>query len=214
MIKLYTSYYNEPNQERAKELRECLLKNIDNVLIDKIYIIIGNELQVSDVKISDKIIPYVFSSKPTYADYFNLVNDVSEENDVNIISNSDIFFDETLQLISQLKENDCWALSRWEINQDKSNGDIIQSNGDSQDCWIFKGKIKTLEYCNFSLGIMGCDNRIAYEIQKASYEITNPCLSIKTWHLHNTNHRNYNASVRNEKTVVQPPYLTLSLTSL
>jgi len=214
MINLYTSYYNEPNKERANELFKCLSENCANDLINMVYVVIETEEQGSDIRyISDKITPCVASKKPTYANYFKLIN-FTGENSINIIANSDIIFDETLQLTNQLKENDCWALSRWEINNDGGNGDIIQSNGDSQDSWIFKGQIKPIEYCDFPLAMLGCDNRIAYEIQKAGYDITNPCLSVKTWHLHNTNHRNYDASVRNEKTVVQPPYLNLPLTKL
>ena len=43
------------------------------------------------------------------------------------------------------------------------------------------------------MGMPGCDNRIAKEILDAGYNITNPCLSIKAIHLHETGYRTYTA---------------------
>ena len=213
MTNLFISYYKAQTQERHEEIDKCFVENYSNKLIDRIYILCEGavDLQFFDSKI--KVIPVL--QKPTYENFFEIVNEYSELQDVNIISNSDIIFDDTLLNLPQLGLNDCWALSRWEMNEKfEKHIHQIQIYGDSQDCWIFRGKIKSLDKSDFPLGKMGCDNRIAYEIKKAGYDISNPSKTIHTWHLHNTNVRGYNPSVRNENTVVSQPYLNIPVISL
>lgn len=213
MINIFVSYYKASTPERQAEIDYCLKANCENPLIDKIYVASGFILPVESDKIVEK-----FShdnNKPTYAQFINVVNYYSEESDINIIANSDIIFDDTIALTSEMKSDECWALSRWEMKEDNTKHPVqIQIYGDSQDCWIFRGKIKPLDKSDFPLGMMGCDNRIAYEIKKAGYKISNPSKSIHTWHFHNSNVRGYNPAVRNEHTVVSQPYLNVPVTSI
>lgn len=218
MTNLFISYYRASTPERQAEIDYCLQKNCENPLFDFIYIVCDDSLfnrnaldNIRSVKL--KLI-HCFE-KPTYKKFIDSINERTNILDVNIISNADIIFDETLSSLYKLKENDCWALSRWEMNPDFTNHpQQIQIFGDSQDCWIFRSKIKSLNKSDFPLGKMGCDNRIAYEIKKAGYNIINPSKTILTWHLHNTNVRGYNPAVRNENTVVSQPYLNVPITAL
>jgi hypothetical protein len=215
MTNLFISYYKASTPERQAEVDECLKRNCENLLIDRIYVISELLLSFNGIANSDKIYFIHYEGKPTYSMFINHIDSRTELNDVNIIANADIIFDETLSHLDKLKENDCWALSRWEMRADLTkHPEQIQKYGDSQDVWIFKGKIKQLGKADFCQGVLGCDNRIAYEIKKAGYNISNPSKSVHTWHLHNSNVRGYNPAIRNENTVVSQPYLNVPVTSL
>lgn len=112
-----------------------------------------------------------------------------EDDAVNVIVNSDIFFDETINLARIIKPNQCYALTRYDWN---GNGHArFLNRADSQDAWIFRGRIKKEMYSDFCLGVPGCDNRIAYEIKKAGYIILNPSKSIHALHYHASGERSY-----------------------
>lgn len=213
MTCLFVSYYKATTPERQAEIDYCLKSNVANPHIDKVYVLCEQPL-IEGLN-HEKINHIPFDGKPTYEQFIYYINYFTSPNNVNIIANADIIFDESLYQVYKLKENDCWALSRWEMKADYTkHTQQIQSFGDSQDVWIFRGKIKKLDKADFPLGMMGCDNRIAYEIKKAGYNITNPSRSVFTWHLHNSGVRGYSPSVRNEHTVVSQPYHYIKPTSL
>jgi hypothetical protein len=195
MITLFTSYYEN---YRKDDLLFSIQKNIENKYLDKIVIICENELNIENeklVKISST------KKQQTFTDFFNLVNSFDNP-DISIISNSDMYMGDNINLVNNMKENECYALTRYE-----ENGHLYPSPHHSQDTWIFKGKIKEI-WGDFALGIIrGCDNRIAYEIEKAGYIITNPCLTIKTFHKH---------TVRKppSKEAIPQPYKTIIGTAL
>jgi hypothetical protein len=95
-----------------------------------------------------------------------------------------------------MESNDCYALTRYELD-----GNLYQVPEHSQDVWIFKEMVKDI-FGEFYLGIGGCDNRIAYEIEKSGYNISNPCLSIKVHHVHTDTNREWLNLKR-----IDPPYL-------
>src|SRR5204862_5215377 len=64
---------------------------------------------------------------------------------------------------------------------DGSDEAIRRGMATSQDVWAFEGPVKPVAFSDFALGKPGCDNRIAYELGQAGYEVLNPCLSIKTY---------------------------------
>ena len=84
-----------------------------------------------------------------------------------ILCNSDIYFDSSLGYLKYLKDSECFALSRW---NDTLQGSSLYNRKDSQDAWIFKGKIPLPECVingDFELGRLGCDNRILEELHKS-----------------------------------------------
>ena len=143
--------------------------------------------------------------KPTYDFFFKKVNEVTELDDINIICNSDIFFDDTIKYVEHIKHKEFYAILRWEW---QPNGARLTERPDSQDTWIWRGKVENV-FGDFSLGIRGCDNRIAHEFNKAGYKIINPAKTIRTYHVHNSEIRNYTMA-----DVVGPPYYTLMPSSL
>ena len=145
----------------------------------------------------DRVI--IVEGRPTFNELFKLSKQYL--NDINCYCNSDIYFTD-LTRIKQIKPNECFAITREDL--------INNPNGPgSQDAWCFRGEIKPIEV-NFTMGMWGCDNRLAHEIKKAGYEIKNPAMSVKLVHLHKEDKRNY---TRTKENTVPPPYLTLPLTT-
>jgi hypothetical protein len=185
MIRLFYNYYEDKAPLRKKEIDLCLQKNLSNSFINTVV--------------------FETPTKPTYDLFFQKINDITGPDDINIICNSDIFFDETIQLAEQIKHKEMFALLRWEW---LPAGPRFFERPDSQDTWIVRGKVENV-FGDFSLGIRGCDNRIAHEFEKAGYKVSNPSQSIKTYHVHNSGVRNYTM-----KEVIPGPYLTISSSRL
>lgn len=192
MIRLFTSYYEDQDKERDKEIKECLKKNIENRIIDEIVLI-------SEVEVSGDRCKVVMGERPTYDDFFKLINEVASPDDISIIANSDIYFDKSIGLAAKMGVKDCYTLSRWDV----LGSDKIQHHnfGWSQDVWIFKGQVKTLFPCGFHLGIPGCDNSIAYWLMESGYDLTNPSFDIIAYHLHLSGIRRYD-----DNNKIPPPY--------
>jgi hypothetical protein len=189
---LFITFYLSTNSMRHRELVTCLQNNIRNSFITKIYVLAENGFN-SPLLRNSKIVLIKLGRRPTYKDFFNAVNRYTRKSDISIIANNDIYFDHTLKLIDKIDmRNTCLALTRWNI---LPNG-IAQLSPDSelkssQDTWIFLGPVKPT-VSNFLVGLPGCDNRIAYELEQAGYKLFNPCKSIKTYHLHTSNFHTYN----------------------
>jgi len=200
MVNLYTSFYQDKDAKRQKELLYCLNKNIANPLIDNIFLIVEGDVKLPK---SDKLI-IVNGNRPTYRNFFDLVNDtVTSVNDISIIANTDIYFNETLASLD-IHERQCIALSRWDKKKD---GLKLHNERFSQDSWIFKGKLRNVRFCDFYLGIPGCDNRIAYELNRAGYRMFNPATKIQSIHYHQSDLHNYDGSTPK----IPKPYLFINI---
>lgn len=175
MIRLFINKYTDKNPARNKELEKCFAFNQD---------LFGPENVI------------IFNSRLPFSDFFAMINLCVNENEISIIANSDIYF-QSLLWLETIKANEVFALSRWE-------GNTLYDHEDSQDAWIFRGKIKPVPDCNFGLGIPGCDNAIADRLQRAGYTVLNPSKSIKAIHLHSSNIRNYDRRI-----TVPKPYLLI-----
>lgn len=200
MVNLYTSFYQDKDAKRQKELIYCLKQNIKNPLIANIFLIVEGEVKLP---VSDKLV-IVNSERPTYRNFFDLVNDtVTSPNSISVIANSDIYFNDTLAQLD-IKERQCIALSRWDKRKD---GLRLHNERFSQDTWIFKGKIRNVRFCDFYLGIPGCDNRIAYELNRAGYRLFNPATKIQSIHYHQTDLHNYDHNTPK----IPKPYLYINI---
>lgn len=168
---LFISLYPEQDKQRRKELLDCLDFNESNQLIKHIHVLNEGMLAAKLIRCHERLIAH----RVTYNDLFNFVNEYTRKDDINIIANSDIYFENTLELATKIKDNDCYAISRVGMPKNYKAG--------SQDVWIFKGRIRPIR-ADFPIGVPGCDNRLAHEIAKVGYDIINPCRTIKCRHLH------------------------------
>lgn len=204
-MNLFINLYRDKNPARQKELEEALSMNLLNQKIKTIYAVVEKLSEWVDLIGSDRIVLIKSEQRPTYNDYFKLINEYAQEDTVSAIANSDIYFaQEGVVLITEnIRHNECYALTRW----DKLTGCEVKHfcRPDSQDCWIFKGKVKPVQNCEFTLGKPGCDNKIAYQLERAGYKILNPSKDIVTYHLHNSNIRNYEIGAGSADRLL-PPY--------
>ena len=112
------------------------------------------------------------------------------KDNICILSNSDIYFDNSLSIINNVSlKNKFFGLSRYE-HDNYQIGKFAPYY--SQDSWIFKSPLNIdTSRLNFHFGEIGCDGKITYEFYKANFIVSNPCISIKTFHVHKTNFRTY-----------------------
>lgn len=220
-VNLFTSCYNSGNEIRNAELKYCLNQNLKAGFTNMCIVedIFNSESFLKDIDIGNsKTFTNIFLSgyKGAYLSFNNWFQNMSLfPNDINVLCNSDIFFTkETLEQIKEfynLKDNipQCLALSRYDFSPDKEP--VLFERADSQDTWVFFGSPKVKTSIELFMGYGGCDNRLAYEIQQAGYEVLNPCKTIKTYHYHECNHRTWIDKDGNRlKETVPPPYLLVN----
>ena len=116
-LNLFVQYYQQENPERQKELDACSKLNHSLKHFNKVFSL---------------------TERLTYKQIFELTNDYSDC--INVIANSDIYFNETILFSRFMRKDDCYALSRWDYQE---NGlAILFDRKDSQDAWVFNGAVK------------------------------------------------------------------------
>jgi len=188
MIRLFTTYYGEEREDRRGEYEYCVLRNLACAAIDEIWVFHeGGELPSAK---EDRLYTRPCDARPLYNDVFALVNGLVGPLDISIVANTDIWFDESIGLLSHVhwQADMCLALSRWDAAKDGVA--TLFERGDSQDAWIFRGPIREVNG-NFPLGAWDCDNKIAWELEQAGYSLTNPALSLRSYHVHHCGYRSY-----------------------
>lgn len=185
----YVEYWKSPNKKRNDEVIETINSNLK--FFENIFIFSEEE----EPRINHKII---ISNRITYQFIFDMAID-----GINIFCNSDIFFDETINLVKNIDNEEFYLITRYEKNNKLHKYDDPYGGCDSQDTWIWKNKCKIKE-ANFYIGLPGCDNKIAYFAQKAGYRLKNPAKDIKTYHNHETYSREGTSA--NLTLRLPPPY--------
>lgn len=172
MLRLIVNAYTDPDPVRNAELLDAAA--INAALFDDVLPIPG---------------------RPTFAEMFAAANAVASPEDISVVANSDVSFDETLGLAAEhLDHQTCWALSRDDMERQ-----------DSQDAWVFRGSI-CIPAAHFPPGIPGCDNRLAWLLRHVGYQVLNPCRSVRVRHHHASGLRNYRRGIDR----VPGPYLRVA----
>lgn len=215
MFHLIIEYHVPKNKDRHEEYLTCLRENLKNPHIEKVHIFsesnrkrppiedskivypkirklsVGehreSEPGKSYLKISDK-------SRATFSGLFRYARE-SLSGKSCIIANSDIFFDETLEVINGADlDKTMICLSRWDIKRGLGGNAVkLFNRPDSQDSWIFASPMnkKVEERSNFFLGRIGCDNALAWIAHEEGMKLTNPAHQIISKHLHMVDYRTY-----------------------
>jgi hypothetical protein len=202
---LVTSFYIPEREDRLRELEYCIDRNNKNTLIDLIVLVVEEGTPENLIPAIKKAKIEWVSKRPTYQDLFNIaLNNIEESKGFMIIANSDIFYmkEDIAKMKERIEDKDVFALSRWEFNFRKPH--THHDTWDSQDSWIFKNTILPGNY-DIKLGIPGCDNKIAYELQEAGHTIKNPSKSIRSYHFHKSEYRTYVEEDR-----IEEPYLFIN----
>lgn len=200
MIRVFTTIFPVVDPARATEFGEALQRNAACPALDQIGLLAesGANPPVDSRKIRVRPVPH----RPTYADFFAWISEIAGPDDISIIANSDIYFEDSLGTISRLLQpDDCYALSRWDVREDGSSQ--LFDRNDSQDAWIFRGPIRENFVADFPLGVPRCDNRLLHELVEAGYRVRNPAFSLRAYHLHAGARSEYGGTGEN---FVDPPY--------
>jgi len=196
-INLIVQYYKDSSRERQKELDTCLIFNASNVHITAVHILLEKESDFDETIFNNpKIKKHVLGERLKYSTALEFCNH-HLNGQVCILANCDVYFDYTLSRINPHRMlGKALALSRYDV---KSGGTLIFNKflaSVSQDAWIFMSPTPVERMnCNFAMGMLGCDNRIACEFAQAGYKVLNPCFpptGIIVRHLHESEKRNYN----------------------
>ena len=131
-INLFVNHYQCGDPIRQKELDFCYNHNLKSLYFNKVI---------------------NFDGRPTYADFFNATIQYPE--DINILANTDIYFNETILLVRSMDKNDAYALTRWENNEGKivSFREMNEYNSYakpdwSQDVCVIYGEAKNARIIN------------------------------------------------------------------
>jgi hypothetical protein len=183
MINLYINYYISENKERQSEYDYCLDKNINNTLIDNVFIFISKEDMNNFYFQNDKL-KLLEMDRPTYSKVIETISKKTSIDDVNIILNSDCYIDhDTSELVNHINFDEMWCLTKYDVIDSNFNLKFYDEKC-SQDAWIFKGIPKNIKNIDFNFGTPGCDNRFAYESKSSGYILKNPSISLKIIHYH------------------------------
>lgn len=202
---LVTQFYLPSKNKRLRELKYCVLENKKNPLIDLIILVVEEGIDLDLIPKGYKIKIKRVTKRPTYGDLFNIAMEYSDSSEkLMIIANSDIFYmpDDIIKIKERINEGEVFALSRWDFSF--KNPPKHHDTWDSQDSWIFKNSILPGNY-DIKLGVPGCDNRIAFELQKAGHDVKNPSKTIKSYHYHVSEYRTYKEEDR-----IEEPYLFIN----
>jgi hypothetical protein len=176
---LFVNYYRDSVPARQAELDRALELNLANRFIDRVVVL----AEAAPPVMHSKLQPVPCEGRPTFRKYFDTVNAHTSAADVNIVANSDIYFDDSVSLATAAFLRDrCLALTRWEVQPDGSSQPLGWNN--SQDAWVFRGHLKAIDACDYSPGQPACDWRLAAELRRCGYELFNPSLDIRAHHLH------------------------------
>ena len=204
-INLIVNYYKDQQIDRSAEIDLCLKLNCVNKLFNRIIIINETMKDIDFIDKSDRIIILNNPNRLTFNEIFNISNDYSLENTTNILINSDIVIGENFDNIKLDYAEWAFVLSRYNILDDgKIN---FCDDPGSFDTWIWEGKLKH-NIGNYLMGKPNCDVLLANELSQF-YKMKNPSYDLKTYHVHNTNIRNYNISEK-----ISGKYLKIKITDL
>lgn len=216
-IFLITQFYIDSNNKRLDELLFCLKKNVTSGFFKKIILINEKIYTSSQLGLSQHEMKYIKQinneNRMTYQHAFSAARDMNLIGYI-VISNSDIFFDNTILNIYKSclsTSKSLYALVRFEYKGEKNlNECSLHSNTSmSQDVWIIHNKY--LPTCdeiinlNIFLGCRGCDNAIAYKLNNLGYVLKNEPYTVRTYH----NHNSFVRSSPHRKNNAPRPYLNI-----
>lgn len=195
-INIIIQTYKEENESRMNEYLLCIIKNLENNVVEKVINLYegDNDDYLPEIILKHKKYMGVkLNKRMTFSDAFNFSN-IQLNKKICAVSNLDIMLNEHFdlnELNNVLNDKTVLALSRHEIDSDgkiyvnNQFKNILHSN--TQDIWIYRTPIiidKNID-CNFAIGTIGSDNAIAERLYRANYNIYNMMNTFKVIHVDN-----------------------------
>lgn len=178
----------------------CLYQNLSNERIDKLVLFTDN--CEFDTIFNKKLIVVPIQTRLSYKMWMDYADKEYPE-DIKILSNSDVYFNESLSFLDKINEweNRLYVLTRKDLTKD---GNIVPSRGNynpnntiqinpeiCQDAWIYKNKIKSGFNNDYCLGVMGCDNSIRIYAQYSGIEVFSLFNHVELIHVDWRSSKNY-----------------------
>ena len=194
---LIQQYYKPRELVRAAEIDKCLKKNLENPLIDKIYLL--SESANYKLPKSDKLVLIVKKERITYANCIELIQKQIGKGHIVAFANADIYLDLSwVNLWTTDIHDTVLALLRWEEEGTSGQPELYGPRSDSQDTWVIHSDSvlerswpPQLTPFQIPFGVAGCDNAILVEFLRQKFKIVNPALSLRTMHVHKSQIRTY-----------------------
>ena len=214
---LIQQYYKPPQAARIRELEKCLKKNLENPLIDRIYLFVESK----DLKLpkSDKLVLMYKKTRITYADCIELIQTKIGKGHLVAFANADIYLDASWSNLWATNIKDvCLALLRWEEEGNDGTSitpELYGPRADSQDTWVLHSdsvieRTWNMEPFKIPFGTAGCDNAILVEFLRQKFRIVNPAMSLRTIHVHKSQIRSYDP----KDIVDRPTYMFVDPTGI
>lgn len=194
---LMTTLYNEENPQRVEEFITCIERNLQHPSIERIHVFYDSLKDKPNAK--SKIFKYLASrdisvsfvkGRVSFDQFFKLANTAYKDRNI-IITNADIYFNETLALLDRYSLSGKFlCLTRWDVTKQGKLVPFLESA--SQDTWIFKAPIAPFQHGEIKLGTWHSDSQISYQAHLAGLKVHNPSKDIQCCHLHLSEIRNYN----------------------
>jgi hypothetical protein len=194
---LWTSWFSIQDEEHRNEVLRTIELNLENPYIEKLKLLCEIDFLYKHPKLDCIRI----LERPTYQTFVDMF-DLSK---INTIANSDIVFDyESTSKINQIQPGNGYVITRYNLYSDYREPLTNwkgrywhEVSGLSQDAWVIYNPPKKI-IADFYPGILGCENRFTLSMYKAGLNLSNLGPSIKTFHVHKTDKRNYLASYQNQ----------------
>jgi hypothetical protein len=212
-IHLIVSFYKgDYEKDRFDEIITTLKQNLRNHYITAVHTLWEDYDPIQFLHFTsnhsqiylNKLIRVYFGTQPTYKDLFDYSNLYLSRGTVAIITNSDIYFTNSLSCVKPVsfnqlafnstKQHLVYALSRHPSQPCLNRVDYCLEYTGSHDAFVFAPPVpfKFAGKLDFFQNRKGAENIVIWEFRNMNgYRIVNPCRSIKCFHNHCTNQRNY-----------------------
>lgn len=197
-IALFVQWYNGDN---IHNIEKCILNNIDNKNINKVHIFCENDTEKylpAKILNTPKCVTSIINKRLSYSDWI-LYSSKHYDGYIKILSNSDIYFDDTISIIKRKKfsHNIMYAITRKDLDK---NGNIVDSHDYyedsscptnplySHDAWIYYEEPHLpdediQEYFDFDLGKGNCDRLFKKFLNKQKIKVENLYPEINAIHI-------------------------------
>lgn len=206
---MITSLYNETNPERLKEYILTLRLNIAHQYINRIYVFYdmstGWNSEICDLCEKWNVSLIEYYGRPSFRELFEFSNIVGSEGEKWIVCNGDIVPSLDFgYFLTRDFAGKMISLTRWEfISEDEMS--VFNFGGRipnilSQDTWVYETPLKyPKELKDVRMGTMLCDSNLNYLFKLHNLPIYNPCLDLRTFHIHFQNARSYSSGDMSNK---------------
>jgi hypothetical protein len=207
-IHIITTFYKgDYRHARFMEIVTCLKRNLRNKFVTAVHTLWEDKDPIDFIPeptLRAKLIRVNYGTQPTYKDLFDYAQLTLGRGAVAIVTNSDIYFDESLRCVvpvtpdrrayNATRQHLVYALSRHPSPPCASRHDMCDEYIGSHDAFIFALPLakRIAPRLDFTQNHIGAENVVIWELKYSrGYIVRNPCHVVRAMHLHCTSERHY-----------------------